>query len=93
MESATREGFANATAGALEPLADRIQRFIAIFWETINKEDIFEFIYTPGIGTKISKNGKVKATISGVDFKKALFGIWLCGKPAQESLKKHMLGK
>lgn len=92
MEAATREGFANATAGALEPLADRIKSFIAVFREKIQKEDIFEFIYVPGVGTKISKNGKAKATISGADFKKALFGIWLCAKPAQESLKTQMLG-
>ncbi len=93
MEAATREGFANAAGGALAPLADRIERFIAVFREKINKEDIFEFAYAPGAGTKISKNGKLKATIPGADFKKALFGIWLCAKPAQESLKGQMLGR
>ncbi|MEA3471658.1 MAG: chalcone isomerase family protein [Thermodesulfobacteriota bacterium] len=29
----------------------------------------------------------------GLEFKKALFGIWLGDKPAQRSLKKEMLGR
>jgi hypothetical protein len=93
METATREGFINATAGATAPLASRIEDFIAVFREKINKQDIYEFSYMPGEGTKISKNGRLKTTIQGIDFKKALFGIWLCAKPAQESLKAQMLGK
>jgi hypothetical protein len=93
MEAATREGFVNATNGAAAPLADRIESFIAVFREKINREDVYEFLYAPGAGTKISKNGKIKTTIQGMDFKKALFGIWLCAKPAQESLKAQMLGR
>lgn len=93
MESATREGFASATGGALAPLAERIESFIAVFREKIDKEDVFEFVYAPGGGTTISKNGKPVKTIAGLDFKKALFGIWLCAKPAQESLKRAMLGE
>ena len=89
----TREGFINATGGAAAPLADRIESFIGVFREKINKEDVYEFVYAPGAGTKISKNGKIKTTIQGIDFKKSLFGIWLCAKPAQESLKAHMLGR
>ena len=93
MEAATREGFINATGGAAAPLADRLEGFIAVFQEKINKEDVYEFVYVPAIGTKISKNGKLKTTIQGIDFKKALFGIWLCAKPAQENLKAQMLGR
>lgn len=93
MEAATREGFINATAGATAPLAERIESFIGVFREKINKEDVYEFVYAPGAGTKISKNGKLKTTLPGIDFKKALFGIWLSAKPAQESLKAQMLGR
>jgi predicted small secreted protein len=93
MEAATREGFVNATGGATAPLADRMESFIAVFREKINKEDVYEFVYAPGAGTKISKNGKLKTIIQGIDFKQALFGIWLCAKPAQQSLKEQMLGK
>ncbi len=93
METATREGFANATGGQTSPLAEKIESFIAVFREQIQKGDIFEFTYVPGAGTRIAKNGALKKTIPGADFKRALFGIWLCAKPAQESLKAQMLGK
>jgi hypothetical protein len=93
MEAATREGFVNATGGAIAPLAERVESFIAVFREKINKEDMYEFAYAPGAGTKICKNGNLKTTIQGIDFKKALLGIWLCAKPAQASLKEQMLGK
>jgi hypothetical protein len=93
METATREGFINATGGAATPLTERMESFIAVFREKINKEDVYEFVYIPGGGTTISKNGKIKTTIQGLDFKKALFGIWLCAKPAQENLKAQMLGR
>ncbi len=92
MESATREGFSNATAGDTAPIHDMIERFIAVFKEPINKGDVYAMAYLPGAGTRIYKNGVLKTTIPGMPFKKALFGIWLCGKPAQESLKQQMLG-
>jgi hypothetical protein len=45
------------------------------------------------VGTKIYKNSELKGTIPGLEFKKALFAIWLGSNPAQESLKNDMLGK
>jgi hypothetical protein len=93
MEAATREGFVNATDGATAPLTPRIEQFIAVFKEKIDKGDTYEFAYDPKAGTAVSKNGKVQTRIQGADFKKALFGIWLCGAPAQESLKAQMLGR
>jgi len=50
-------------------------------------------IYIPGEGTKIYKNKALKSTAQGLDFKKVLFGIWLCNKPADKGLKDLMLGK
>ena len=55
--------------------------------------DVYDFVYVPGKGVEIYKNGQMASTIQGLEFKKALFGIWLCNKPAQESLKEEMLGK
>ncbi len=45
-----------------------------------------------GAGTR-TKYSSSKVNIKGLEFKKALFGIWLCDKPAQKSLKQEMLGK
>lgn len=92
MEDATREGFEKATGGELEPLNSRIEQFIAVFKEEIRDGDVYDMRYAPGAGVAIVKNGKLYSVIPGLDFKKALFGIWLGDHPAQESLKKAMLG-
>ncbi len=84
------EGFANASCKAS---ADEKKKFIAFFSEEFKNGDIIHFDYTPEKGTKVTKNGVVKGTIPGYDFKKALFSIWLGSKPADENLKKGMLGK
>ena len=93
MESAVREGFENSTKGNIAPIKDKIEAFINVFKAKINKGDVFEFVNVPGKGVEIYKNGSLSSTIQGLDFKKALFGIWLCDKPAQADLKNKMLGK
>lgn len=93
MEDATREGFVNSTKGNTGAIEEKIDKFISVFKEKINENDIFELIYIPGRGTEIHKNNETRAVIEGLDFKEALFGIWLCDKPAQKGLKKKMLGE
>ena len=93
MENATREGFTNATGGNTAPIQKQIEEFIAVFKAEIKKGDVCEMVYLPGQGTAVYKNGKPACTVAGMDFKQALFGIWLCDKPAQKSLKKAMLAK
>ena len=61
--------------------------------EKIKEGDIFEIWYVPGMGVQPFKNGNFQANIEGLDFKKALFGIWLSDKPADASLKKSLLGR
>jgi hypothetical protein len=92
MTEATVEGFQNATGGNTAPLQAQIDDFLATFEEEIKKGDTFEMVYVPEEGVKIFKNNKHAKTISGLEFKKALFGIWLSDKPAQKSLKQGMLG-
>jgi hypothetical protein len=93
MISATKEGFEKSTKGNTEPLQDRIDRFIQAFSEPIELNDDFEIVYIPGEGTYIYKNGQKKEIIKGIDFKRALFGIWLGEEPADEDLKEAMLGE
>jgi hypothetical protein len=92
MMDGTMEGFENSTNNQIKPLKKEIDKFINVFKGDIKNGDIYDFIYTPSIGVKIYKNDKLSTIIKGLKFKKALFGIWLCEKPAQESLKKEMLG-
>jgi len=93
MTEATNEGFKKSLKGNTAPLRKEIDAFIAVFEEEIVKNDVFDIIYLPGTGVKISKNGTYKATIAGHDFKQALFGIWLSDDPVQKSLKQEMLGR
>jgi hypothetical protein len=92
MEKATREGFEKSTEGNTSPLEAEIEEFIAVFKAKIHEDDIYDLIYTPGKGVEVSKNKVCQCLIEGLDFKQALFGIWLCDQPAQESLKREMLG-
>jgi hypothetical protein len=92
MEEAVREGFLKSTGGNIEPIKDQIESFISVFKDEIKENDIFDIIYSPGKGADVYKNSEYRSTIEGLAFKQALFGIWLCDKPAQASLKKSMLG-
>ncbi len=92
MEKATIEGFESATGGRLAPIASRIDKFVDIFRTGIKKGDRFVLAWLPGKGVVVSKNGKPAATIEGLDFKKALYGIWLSDRPVQENLKQALLG-
>lgn len=93
MINAVNEGFENATGGKTAPLKAKIDKFKSFFKEEIVKGDQFLIVNVPGTGIVVYKNGTKKGVIEGHDFKKALFGIWLCDKPADKNLKAGMLGK
>ena len=92
MISAVDEGFENATNKNTAPLKAKIDKFKGFFKEKINKGDSFIIMYD-GNEVVVYKNGTKKGTVEGHDFKKALFGIWLGKKPADDDLKDGMLGK
>ncbi|HQJ09357.1 MAG TPA: chalcone isomerase family protein [Deltaproteobacteria bacterium] len=92
MEESVREGFQKSTNGNIAPIKSQIENFINVFKEPIKKGDVYELAYVPGKGVEVMKNGVAKSTVPGIEFKKALFGIWIGDKPAQDSLKKEMLG-
>ena len=93
MISAINEGFENATGKKTAPLKAKIDKFKGFFKEEIKKGDVFIIMNVPNEGIVVYKNGVKKGSIDGHDFKKALFGIWLCDKPADKDLKSDMLGK
>ncbi|MDB9823294.1 chalcone isomerase family protein [Deltaproteobacteria bacterium] len=93
MEKTIREGFIKSTSGKIEPIKDQIENFISVFKDEIKENDIYGLIYLPDKGTDVYKNSEYHSTIEGLLFKQAMFGIWLCDKPAQASLKKDILGK
>jgi hypothetical protein len=93
MEEAVREGFEKSTNGNIAPIKSQIESFINVFKEPIKVGDVYELINVPGKGVEVMKNGAAKSTIPGMEFKKALFGMWLGNNPVQDSLKNQMLGK
>jgi hypothetical protein len=85
------EGFAISKHGNASK--EEIKKFVGFFSEPIKEGDKIYLDYIPGKGVRVTKNGDVKGTIAGLDFKKALFGIWFGTPPVQESLKNDMLSK
>ena len=79
--------------GNTSSLDTEIKKFISFFSEEIVEDNIFDITYQKGKGVVAYKNGKELGVIEGMDFKKALFGIWLGDDPADNKLKKGMLGK
>jgi hypothetical protein len=84
-------GFGNASHG--KATSDQIKRFISFFNDDIKEGDRIHLEYKPKDGLTIIKNGIEKGTIEGIEFKKALFSIWLGSNPSDSVLKKGFLGK
>jgi hypothetical protein len=87
---ALEDGFENTTAGKSTP--DQIAMFKKYLKDPFVEGDEIVLNYHNTDGVYLYKNGKERGTFKGLDFKQALFGIWLGGKPADSSLKDDMLG-
>lgn len=93
MKEAVEEGFKKSTGGNEAIYKDKIALFENAFSEEIKKCDVFDIVYTAET-VSIYKNNILKGEIKGgLDFKKAVFGIWLGNDPADSDLKDAMLGK
>lgn len=94
MVESVQDGFeASISSKERKALKSKIDSFIGMFSSEIVAGNKFELAYIPGIGTVVSKNGKKLGTVEGMDFKKALFGIWLGSEPVDKDLKNGLLGK
>lgn len=93
MEEVTDEGFKRSTENNIEPIRSKIDQFKAVFKESVKKGDVYAFVYEPLKGTHIYKNNVLSCIIPGLDFKKALFGIWLFKRPKDSDIHDKLLGK
>lgn len=92
-KEALEVGFEKSTNDNVAPYRERMDDMMAEgFKEDIKTNDVYDIFYQPGTGCTLSKNGTALITVPGLDFKKALFGVWLCDDPADAGLKKKMLG-
>ncbi len=89
------EGFQYGAGDNYDAQKNNIDTFLASIVKA-NKKDIWKYIYLPGEGTAIYYNDELVTTIKGLDFKKALFSIWLLESESftgDENLRDGMLGK
>lgn len=92
MASALKSGFVKSTNNNTAPLQDRIEKFIGFVSDEIEVGQVFDIVYEKGKGSVLYKNGVEKGFVKGLDFKKALFNIWLGNDPVDKGLKNEMLG-
>lgn len=93
LAEAVREGFTASMSGKTVPLQDKIDTFIRIFdKEKIKEGDVFDMCYVPASGVMTYKNTKLQGTIAGLDFKKALFGVWISDHSIDDNLRDGLLG-
>lgn len=92
MTDAVDDGFEEVLGRNVASLQKEINTFKSFFKDEISGGDVFDISYTKGMGTVVYKNGTKKGAIAGLEFKKALFAIWLGDSPADKKLKKGMLG-
>lgn len=85
---------ANHDGAELKAIKAQLMLMADIFNEIgeAKQGDVITLDYQPAAGTRVSLNGKVYGNIAGAAFKRALLKIWLGNKPAQDDLKKAMLG-
>lgn len=86
-----KEGFKNSSEGKASE--SEISAFMKFFSKEFKTGDDIILIYKPGVGVQVFMNGDKLGTQSGLEFKKALWGIWFGDTPADKGLKSAMLGK
>tara|TARA_B110000444_G_scaffold228281_1_gene233960 strand:+ start:544 stop:1110 length:567 start_codon:yes stop_codon:yes gene_type:complete len=92
MQGAFTASITKSTNGDIQSISSQIDKLLNSFNDKVSVGDIFDFIYIPNTGITVLKNEEQINSISGLEFKKAFFGVWLSDSPVQENLKKAMLG-
>jgi len=88
----------NHSAAELVTLDASLQAFAAIFstMNEVKQGDVVTLDYLAGSdnnnATQVSVNGVVKGRVAGAEFNRALLKVWLGERPAQDDLKKKLLG-
>lgn len=94
MIETVEEGFMRSTGGNLEPLRERLNKFMEVFAKSeIKKGDQFTLVSEPNTGIIAYRNGQKVTTVAGEDFRRALLGVWFGEEPASKGLKREMLGQ
>ena len=90
MKDAWIDGFVNTDPN--QALKDSVAQFLGYFTLPCKTGEQIVFDYIPGTGVVTTLGGEKKPPIPGVDFMKALFGIWLGSDPPTKDVQDGMLG-
>jgi len=76
----------------IQELGPEIELFLEYVDELyLHVGDTLDIVYEPYKGTSIYVNYEKKGLISGFDFKKAIFNLWLSKKPIDKDLKLELI--
>lgn len=93
MVAAINSGLRKSTGNNIAPIQEQITAMESALDDALAPGDVLQISYNAQTDiTTMIKNGEPKAEMSGLDFKQAMFGIWLSDAPVQGTLKKAMLG-
>ena len=81
----------NVTPADFRRLTPKIDQ-LAEAYRDIEPGDRYALTYIPGYGTSLSLNGESLIVITGGDFAKAVFSIWIGPNPIDESFRSGVLG-
>lgn len=73
-------------------LRERLNRIYS-WYEDVREGDRFHLDYTPGQGSSLYFNGRLKGVIEGEDFARAFFGIWLSDYSLDNDYRDRLLGR
>lgn len=91
LTKAWNEGFERNSKQQLPAFKDRIAKLNS--WMTDMKTgQRLTFVRRPGVGIEVGVDGKLKGTVEGDDFARALLSIWLGETPPNPELKQGLLG-
>lgn len=76
---------------AMKPQIEHMKQIFSAVGE-VKQGDVITIDYLPSKGVQIGVNGSVLDSIPGKAFDRALLKIWLGKSPAQDDLKKALLG-
>ena len=91
LEKLIRGGIEVATNGNSFKLEDQIRKFIGLLPNDVKKFDIIKILHTKGGKLTVFRNRTILGTMTNMEFKTALFKIWLGENPVDYDLKENLL--
>ena len=91
MMDAFRDGFRNNSPDARD-LGPRLEQVGKALPGEMREGSLLTVSYVPGKGSVVTADGGKEAVVEGKDFADALLRNWLGPKPADDTVKRRMLG-